>query len=298
MIRIILFGLALSGFTPFAYEIYWTRSLVFILGNSTYALTTMLSSFLTGIALGGYLIRFFFKRVKDGCALFGWIQVLLGIFSALALPILFSISDPQALSRYILTSSEQISSFVFAGFGVAFLVMLVPAMLIGATFPLAGHIGVMDVNRTGTSIGKIYAINSLDHPRYEFYYPWDYAVEKQNKFITNHQFITKLRHAANADFLAGLEAEIPNSSKLKATFGAENIYLSTFEKYLKGMNSVTLYSMFDYILSLAPWNDSLRARIYSLYAYAASVPRDPFERARLMKRANLLYKTGHCCPVN
>ena len=44
----------------------------------------MLSSFLTGIALGGYLIRFFLRRIQDRAVIFGWIQVFLGIFSALA----------------------------------------------------------------------------------------------------------------------------------------------------------------------------------------------------------------------
>lgn len=159
--RLILIGLGVSGFTSFAYEIYWTRSLVFILGNSTYALTTMLSAFLTGIALGGYLIRFFIRRIRDHSVVFGWIQVLLGISSALALPLLFSLDDPQSLSEYVLRNSTELFPLIFAGFGVAFLVMLVPATLIGATFPLVGQIGSRDRSKTGASVGGIYAINTL-----------------------------------------------------------------------------------------------------------------------------------------
>jgi len=650
MVRLILFGLGLSGFTSFAYEIYWTRSLVFVLGNSTYALTAMLSAFLTGIALGGYLVRFLLGRIKDACVVFGWTQVLLGVFSALALPLLFSISDLQNLSQYLINTSGQVFPLILAGFGTAFLVMLVPAILIGATFPLAGHIGVSDPHRTGTSVGRIYAINtlgnvlgallpgfillnwlgiqkgilamailnaalgfvilflrlapsnrhpvwrlalpvlviltaltmsraplqfqfpsegeyghhqtlfyregpsattkvfwdpkttdkhmsvdgitiggtgmtefkqlllahlpkllledvsnelsvgvgsgilmgeslrhtrvkkitgveiepgviagagffaeenhdvlqhpgleivvddvgnflrttsdtyqvisadektadeyasngfsysleyyglllshlapgglaaqwipstlppaqyqmilrtfsdvfphvqlwyflparkrgpfnsiligsrqripvsyshisrqfanhsqafqslaaygltsaeallphfvadektisnavstatvnSLEHPRYEFYYPWDYAAEKQNKFITNHQFIIRLKREAYPGFLASLEKEIPNSTRLRQTFVAENVFLAGFEKYLAGITSTEVYRMFDYVLSLAPWNDSLRARIFALYAYTASARRDPLERMRLMKRANALYET-------
>jgi spermidine synthase len=79
--RIVLIGLGISGFTSFAYEIYWTRSLVFILGNSTYALTTMLSSFLSGIAIGGYLVRFALRYIADRVLTFAWIQIFLGIFS-------------------------------------------------------------------------------------------------------------------------------------------------------------------------------------------------------------------------
>ena len=159
--RLILFGLGLSGFTSFAYEIYWTRSLVFILGNSTYALTTMLSAFLTGIALGGYLVRFLIKRVRDRSVIFGWVQVLLGAISALALPLLFFIADPQFLSQYLIRTSGQPFPLVVAGFGVAFLLMLIPATLIGATFPLVGQIAAGDIRETGASVGWVYAINTL-----------------------------------------------------------------------------------------------------------------------------------------
>jgi spermidine synthase len=159
--RIVLIGLGLSGFTSFAYEIYWTRSLVFILGNSTYALTTMLSAFLSGIALGGYLARFALKRAYDQSVIFGWIQVFLGIFSALALPLLFTIEDAQTLSQYFIKTSAQAYALAFTGYGVSFLVMLVPATLIGATFPLVGQIAARDPRETGSTVGRIYAINTL-----------------------------------------------------------------------------------------------------------------------------------------
>ncbi|MBT8049211.1 MAG: fused MFS/spermidine synthase, partial [Gammaproteobacteria bacterium] len=159
--RTILFGLGLSGFTSFAYEIYWTRSLVFILGNSTYALTAMLSAFLTGIALGGYLVRFLIKKAPDRAAVFGWLQVLLGVSSVLALPLLFAVSEPQLLSQYLAGNAAHPFSIIVAGFGVAFLVMLIPATLIGATFPLVGQITTLDLRHTGSMVGKVYAVNTL-----------------------------------------------------------------------------------------------------------------------------------------
>ncbi len=93
--------------------------------------------------------------------IFGWIQVFLGFFSALALPLLFSISDVQSLSQFLIKTYNQVFPLIFSGFGVAFLVMLVPAILIGATFPLVGQIAVKDVRKTGASVGRIYAINTL-----------------------------------------------------------------------------------------------------------------------------------------
>ena len=648
--RIILVGLGISGLTSFAYEIYWTRSLVFIMGNSTYALTTMLSSFLTGIALGGYLIRFFLNQFQDRAVIFGWIQVFLGIFSAMALPLLFSISDPQSLSQFLIETSNQVFPLIFSGFGVAFLVMLIPAILIGATFPLVGQIAVKDIRETGSTVGKIYAINtlgnvlgallpgfvllnwlgiqkgilamavlnvtlgfvvlflrlarpsrhwiwraalqmflvftviimsrtpldfqfpsdgelsyhqtryyregpsattkvywnpkttekhmsvdgiviggtgfaeykqlllahlpkllvedvsrelsvglgsgilvgesarhagvieitgveiepsviegarwfekenhdvlnnprlkiveddignflrtssdsyqvitadektadeyasngfsysleyyellrnhlapgglvaqwvpttlpprqfqmilktfshsfphvqlwyflpaykrgpfnsiligsnqqiplnpehirrqltdnpeayhslvsygltsaeavlphfvadektireavrtaslnSLDHPRYEFFYPWDYATEREKKFIANHNFIIELKRKAYPGLLASLEDGVRDTARLQQTFAAEDLYLLGFQKFLSGILLTEQYRLFDAALALAPWNDSLRARIFAQYSYIASTRKNPSERARLMKRASSLYES-------
>jgi hypothetical protein len=83
-LRLIVIGLGLSGFTSFAYEIYWARALVFLLGNSTYALSTMLTVFLTGIALGGYGIRLLFGRVRDLAALYDQVDAPLRLRQALA----------------------------------------------------------------------------------------------------------------------------------------------------------------------------------------------------------------------
>ncbi len=157
--RLLLAGLAISGVTSFAYEIYWTRSLVFLLGNSTYAVTTMLTAFLAGLALGGYLVRFLVDRVADRVALFGWIQVLLGVTAAVALPLLFAVAEPERIRIHVVEAARG-SDLATLRFGVALLLMLVPAMLIGTTFPLLGRIGVADLERTGSTVGRIYAVNT------------------------------------------------------------------------------------------------------------------------------------------
>ena len=80
------------------------------------------------------------------------------------------------------------------------------------------------------------------------------------------------------------------TAKLKQTLAAEFRYLAGFQEFLKGISVSEQYRLFDYALSLAPWNDSLRARIFAQYSYIASTRRDPAEQARLMQRANALYR--------
>jgi spermidine synthase len=159
--RLLLGALFLSGMTSFAYEIYWTRSLVFLLGNSTYALSTMLTAFVTGIALGAWLARLLVDRDIDRLALFGWLQVGIAISAALAMPLLFAAVEPQAI-RGLLDSAYGDVGLLFATrFAVALLVMLPPAMLIGATFPLVGRTLIVDLGDTGERVGKVYAANTL-----------------------------------------------------------------------------------------------------------------------------------------
>ena len=159
--RIALWAFALSGLSSFAYEIFWTRSLVFLLGNTTYAFTLMLTAFLLGIALGGYGIRFLADIVKNPLRLFGVIEILIGMLSAVALPLLFFIVKSNVIHSFIVRFSGQIELLAVSNFLIALSLMLLPATLIGATLPLMGRIALSDLGSTGTTVGKIYAVNTL-----------------------------------------------------------------------------------------------------------------------------------------
>ncbi len=158
---LVLGAFMLSGLASFAYEIFWTRSLVFLLGNTTYAFTLMLTAFLLGIALGGYGIRFLADAVKDPLRLFAVIEVLIGIFSAVALPFLFFVVRSDVVHSFIVRYSGNMGLLAVSNFVIALSVMLLPATLIGATLPLIGRILVSDLRNTGTTVGKIYSVNTL-----------------------------------------------------------------------------------------------------------------------------------------
>ena len=46
--RLVLWAIGISGFCALAYEVLWTRIMVFFLGSTTYAFATMLAAFLFG----------------------------------------------------------------------------------------------------------------------------------------------------------------------------------------------------------------------------------------------------------
>jgi hypothetical protein len=135
------------------------------------------------------------------------------------------------------------------------------------------------------------SLNSLDHPRYEFFFPWDYTIDRQKKFIANHEFLLELKRKAYVGFLTSLGEGMQDTSRMNQTFAAEFRYQAGFGKFLKGIPVEEQYRIFDGALAMAPWNDSLRARIFAQYEYIASSTRDPLERTRRMRKAHGLYGT-------
>jgi hypothetical protein len=99
----------------------------------------------------------------------------------------------------------------------------------------------------------------------------------------------ELKRESAADYLAALVAGGADRNRMRHSLAAEDSYLSAFEQFLQGMSLQQTYDRFDSVLAIAPWNDSLRARIYAQYRYLAESRRDPFERQRLMRRAEALY---------
>ena len=135
-------------------------------------------------------------------------------------------------------------------------------------------------------------VNSLDHPRYEFFYPWDYARNRQQQVIANHEFLIALKRKAHAGFMDEVAIDPEEAIKLRQTLAAEFRYLDAFGRFLAGIPLSEQYRIFDDALAVAPWNDSLRARIYAQYAYAASAGTGAAERVRLMRKADTLYDSG------
>ncbi|OPX31166.1 MAG: hypothetical protein B1H09_03530 [Gemmatimonadaceae bacterium 4484_173] len=81
---------AVSGMLALAWEMVWTRQLTFVLGNSTYAFSTMGIMVLLGIGVGSIGGRRVAVSVKNPLVAFGFVQVLLGLASVIPLTLLGS----------------------------------------------------------------------------------------------------------------------------------------------------------------------------------------------------------------
>ena len=152
---LVLGAIGISGFCALAYEVLWTRILVFFLGSTTYAFATMLAAFLFGIALGSMIFSRWVDRIRQPLIAFGIVQLGIGLFALLLMPAFESLYG----ITYALQSTFGGSRFWT--FFSCFLVMSLPTFLMGASFPLVTKIYTGNTRQLGRSIGNVYAVNTV-----------------------------------------------------------------------------------------------------------------------------------------
>jgi spermidine synthase len=155
----LLLAMALSGFASLSLEVIWTRMLVLVIGTSTYAFVTMLSSFLVGIALGSWLARPLVDRLANPRRAFGWLQLAIAATTLATLPLVRVVIVDAP--RWIGGLESRWLGAVAGQFALSFLLMLAPTTLIGATFPLAARMRARGLDTLGGRLGQVYGANTL-----------------------------------------------------------------------------------------------------------------------------------------
>lgn len=150
-----------SGFCALAYEVLWARYLVFFLTSSTYAFATMLGTFLLGIALGSAVITTVIDTDRDLCLWLCAIECLIGLFAFLPVRSLDTLLSSFAGLEVLLFTKQTWLSMVATGFLASSGLMLIPTILMGATFPLLTKLFTRELASAGGSIGLVYSVNTL-----------------------------------------------------------------------------------------------------------------------------------------
>lgn len=86
---ILLSAFALSGAAALVYEVVWTRSLALTLGSTTYAVSTMLATFMGGLALGAIWGGRRADRGGDLLGAFAFCELGIGIAGMLSVPVIY-----------------------------------------------------------------------------------------------------------------------------------------------------------------------------------------------------------------
>ena len=75
-----LFCFFFSGAAGLIYQVVWTRMLTQIFGNTTYAIATVLSAFMAGLAIGSYWFGKIADRGKNDFLLYGILEAGVGVY--------------------------------------------------------------------------------------------------------------------------------------------------------------------------------------------------------------------------
>lgn len=154
-----------AGFLALAYQVMWTRTLVFrfdILKNTTYAFSAMLTVFLIGLAAGSAVMAVLVERQRRPFRLYGMLLVATGAAGALSLYVLLRAADGIGLAEILEGGGrfrwtvEVANVFLRTAATIA-----LPTFLMGTLFPVAARLAVSDPHAVGRGTGRLYAANTI-----------------------------------------------------------------------------------------------------------------------------------------
>ena len=156
VILIVLFFL--SGSSALIYQVAWLRMLTLLFGVTSFAVATVLSSFMAGLAIGSYYGGRFVDRWGRPLLLFCILQLGIGAF-ALLFPLLYE----GLSSTYVFLYQTWPTNIYFSGlirFALSFGLLLIPTTMMGATLPVVVKHFVRDRSRLGSRVGILYSANN------------------------------------------------------------------------------------------------------------------------------------------
>ncbi|MDH3403673.1 MAG: fused MFS/spermidine synthase [Acidobacteriota bacterium] len=148
------------GATSLAFEVLWTRILVFHLGSGVYAYSLMLVLVLLGIGLGSLAATPWADRVASPLVALGLVELGIGLWIPLQV-LLF-----HRLDAMLLAVGAWVGPTTFAGINGIQLATLLPllgppTLLMGVSFPLAVRAFNRELGRLGGDVGQVYGANTL-----------------------------------------------------------------------------------------------------------------------------------------
>jgi spermidine synthase len=153
---LILLIFLLSGAAGLIYEVVWSRQLVLVFGNTTQAVSTILTGFFGGMAIGSFLGGRLADRVRSPLRLYGTIELVL-VVVVLATPLTFHLLHEVYRGAYpSLEGSPELVALL--RFALAVLALSPATILMGATLPaLTRHLS--SGAHLSRAFGRLYAAN-------------------------------------------------------------------------------------------------------------------------------------------
>jgi spermidine synthase len=150
-----------SGAVGLVYQIAWFKYLSLFLGNTTYAQTIVLATFMGGLAIGSAWWGRTADRTSEPLALYAWMELGIGLYCLLYPSLLEAV-------QYAFVSSATSLSLEPGSFGLLLLklaasifTLLFPTILMGGTLPTLVRFATGRIEESGRMVAALYFLNSL-----------------------------------------------------------------------------------------------------------------------------------------
>jgi len=141
--------LCISGAAALVYQVLWIKQLSLVVGVEVYAITTGISAFFAGLAIGGWLFGRWADRLQQPVLLYAGLEVLVAILGVGATVAMSLAASPFAWLQDHVGLLAWLLPFALVG---------IPAVLMGGTLPVLVRSLAADPGRSG---GQLYAANTL-----------------------------------------------------------------------------------------------------------------------------------------
>jgi spermidine synthase len=153
-----LFAIFVINFLSLVYQVVWVRKIMVIFGTTALSISTVLTVFLGGIALGGYLGGIWIRRVEKKYRFAGCALIILGLYCLLSNYLFGFVRYPFLYLRGVVEDPLTINllKFLFCSF-----ILILPTTVIGAMFPVATYLYSVQFKRLGRDVASIYFLDTL-----------------------------------------------------------------------------------------------------------------------------------------
>ncbi len=153
----------LSGGSGLLFELLWTRELGLVFGSTTLAMSTVLSVFMGGLALGSYLGGRLVRRIQRPLRAYALVEAGVGLY-ALSVPLWLQLY-PHLNALLWRLVGDHYAVLSLMRFLATALLLIVPTTLMGATLPLLSQFLATQRNPRGVlgatvQIGALFALNT------------------------------------------------------------------------------------------------------------------------------------------
>lgn len=147
-----------SGATGLVWQGLWGRQLHLVFGTSTFAIATVLSAFMAGLALGGWAIAKRVSTIQRPLQVYGALELIIGAW-AFVFPWMLQGIEPIYLAFWRSWEPGPVA-YGMVQFLLVGSALVVPTAAMGATLPLLARFASDSQENSGDRIGWLYSTNT------------------------------------------------------------------------------------------------------------------------------------------